>query len=112
MGTGFFGHIDIVVFSFTADIQPVDIQKLSENSLELGHRDLLAGADIDNPFDLGVDDITYIKDLGYDLNDWALNENPVIEPEYSSVYIQNLSRKASRNIILQFMDSLVQRLAK
>ena len=54
----------------------------------------------------------YMELIGYDLNDWALNENPVIEPEYSSVYIQNLSRKAARNIILRFVDSLVQRLAK
>jgi hypothetical protein len=54
----------------------------------------------------------YMELIGYDLNDWALNENPVIEPEYSSTYIQNLSYKASRNIISRFMDSLVQLLAK
>jgi hypothetical protein len=50
--------------------------------------------------------------IGYDLNDWALNENPVIEPEYSSVYIQNLSRKATRNIVQRFVDSIVQRVTK
>jgi len=36
----------------------------------------------------------------------------VIEPEYSSIYIQNLSHKAARNIILRFVDSIVRRLAK
>jgi len=55
---------------------------------------------------------TYMTLIGYDINDWALNENPVIESEYSSVYIQNLSRKANRNIVQRFVDSLVQRLGK
>jgi hypothetical protein len=50
--------------------------------------------------------------IGYDWNDWSLSADPVIEPEYSSVYIQNLSRKASRNIILRFMDSIAQRMVK
>ncbi len=54
----------------------------------------------------------YMELIGYDLDDWALDENPVIEPEYSSVYIQNLSSKAASNIILRFMDSIVQRMAK
>jgi len=54
----------------------------------------------------------YMELIGYDLDDWALTANPVIEPEYSSEYIQNLSRKATRNIILRFMDSLGQRLSK
>jgi hypothetical protein len=50
--------------------------------------------------------------IDYDLNDWALDENPVIEPEYSSVYMQDLLRKATKNIILRFADSIVQRVAK
>ena len=54
----------------------------------------------------------YMELIGYDLNDWALNENPVIEPEYSSIYIQNLTRKATRNIVQRFADSIVQRKVK
>jgi hypothetical protein len=54
----------------------------------------------------------YMELIGYDLNDSALNENPVIEPEYSSIYMQNLLRKATKNIILRFVDSVVQRVAK
>ena len=54
----------------------------------------------------------YMELIGYDPNDWALNENPVIEPEYSSVYIQNLTHKATRNIIRRFMDYIVQRMVK
>ena len=54
----------------------------------------------------------YMELIGYDLNDWVLEENPVIEPEYSSIYMQNLLRKATKNIILRFVDSIVQHLAK
>jgi hypothetical protein len=54
----------------------------------------------------------YMELIGYDLDDWALDENAVIEPEYSSVYMQNLLRKATKNIILRFVDSIVQRVAK
>jgi hypothetical protein len=54
----------------------------------------------------------YMELIGYDPNDWALNENPVIEPEYSSVYIQNLTHKATRNIIRRFVDYIVQRMVK
>ena len=54
----------------------------------------------------------YMELIGYGLNDWEFDENPVIEPEYSSVYMQNLLRKATKNIILRFVDSVVQRVAK
>ena len=54
----------------------------------------------------------YMELIGYDWNDWTLSEDPVIEPEYSSGYIRNLSRKASRNIILRFVDSIAQRRVK
>jgi hypothetical protein len=54
----------------------------------------------------------YMELIGYDLNDWAFDENPVIEPEYSSIYMQNLLREATKNIILRFVDSIVQRVAK
>ncbi len=54
----------------------------------------------------------YMELIGYDLNDWAFDENPVIEPEYSSAYMQNLLRKATKNIILRLVDSVVQRVAK
>jgi hypothetical protein len=51
----------------------------------------------------------YMKLIGYDWNDWSLSENPVIEPEYSSVYIQNLMHKATKNKIKRYLDSVVQR---
>ena len=50
---------------------------------------------------------SYMSLIGYDINDWALDENPVIEPEYSSIYIQNLFRKANRNLVQRFFGSIV-----
>jgi len=50
--------------------------------------------------------------IGYDCDDWALSANPMIEPEYSSVYMQRLPRKATKNVILRFLDPITQRLAK
>ena len=54
----------------------------------------------------------YMELIGYDCDDWALSANPVIEPEYSSVYMQRLPRKATKNVILRFLDPITQRLAK
>ncbi len=54
----------------------------------------------------------YMELIGYDLDDWALAGNQVIEPEYSSVYMQNLLRKATKNSILRIVDSIIQRIMK
>ncbi|MEE4266149.1 MAG: hypothetical protein V2I56_25910 [Desulfobacteraceae bacterium] len=56
--------------------------------------------------------IPYMELIGYDCDDWSPNPNPVIEPEYSSVYMQNLPRKATKNSILRYLDPIVQRLVK
>jgi len=54
----------------------------------------------------------YMELLGYDCNDWTPDPNPVIEPEFSSVYMQNLPRKAAHNVVLGFMYSIIQRWTK
>ncbi len=56
--------------------------------------------------------LPYMELIGYDCNDWSLSPNPVIEPEYSSVYMQNLPRKATNNIILRYLDPFIQRFQK
>jgi hypothetical protein len=56
--------------------------------------------------------LPYMELIGYDCNDWSLSPNPVIEPEYSSVYMQNLPRKATQNIILRCLDPFIQRFQK
>jgi hypothetical protein len=50
--------------------------------------------------------------IGYDINDWAPESNPVIEPQYASLYMQNLVRKAAKNSLLRYMDPVIQRLVK
>jgi len=54
----------------------------------------------------------YMELIGYDLADWALSPDPVIEPKYSSLYMQGLPRKANKNIVLRFLDPITQRLGK
>ena len=54
----------------------------------------------------------YMEFIGYDCSDWSVDPDPVIEPEYSSVYMQNLPRKATKNKILRLLDPVVQRLVK
>jgi hypothetical protein len=54
--------------------------------------------------------LPYMEAIGYDLNDWSTDPAPAIEPEFSSLYMQNLTRKATKNIILRYADPLLQRL--
>jgi hypothetical protein len=54
----------------------------------------------------------YMKFIGYDCENWTLEPNPVIEPEYSSLYMQNLVRKAAKNSLLRYLDPIIQRFAK
>jgi hypothetical protein len=54
----------------------------------------------------------YMEFIGYDCQDWTPEPNPVIEPEYSSIYMQNLVRKATKNSLLRYMDPVIQRFVK
>jgi hypothetical protein len=56
--------------------------------------------------------LPYMELIGYDCNDWKPDPKPVIEPEFSSVYMQNLPRKATKNKILRYLDSTIRRLFK
>jgi len=53
----------------------------------------------------------YMAMIGYDCDDWNLVENPVIEPEYSSVYMKNLARKETKNVFQQYLGPIVRRFA-
>jgi len=52
--------------------------------------------------------LPYMEVIGYDCEDWTLSENPFIEPEYSSMYIQRLARMNPINTIRRFKDSLLK----
>jgi hypothetical protein len=56
--------------------------------------------------------LPYMELIGYDCADWQPDPNPIIEPEFSSVYMQNLPRKATKNKILRYVDSAIQKLVK
>jgi len=56
--------------------------------------------------------LPYMELIGYDCNDWNPDPNPIIEPEFSSVYLQSLPGKAGKNKILRFIDLVMQKLIK
>jgi hypothetical protein len=53
--------------------------------------------------------LPYMEAVGYDCSDWTLAPNPVIEPQFSSVYVKNLASKGHSNILKRFYDNLMQR---
>ena len=52
--------------------------------------------------------IPYMQVVGYDCDDWNLSPEPVIEPRFSSEYMQSLPRKAKKNTIMRFIDNISQ----
>jgi hypothetical protein len=56
--------------------------------------------------------LPYMQVVGYNCDDWNLNPEPVIEPQFSSEYMQSLPRKAKKNTLLRFIDNLSQKLMK
>ena len=54
----------------------------------------------------------YMDLIGYDCNDWKPDPSPVIESEFSSVYMQSLPRRAAKNKILRYIDPVIQKLVK
>jgi hypothetical protein len=56
--------------------------------------------------------VPYMEVVGYDCDDWNLSLEPIIEPEFSSEYMQGLPRKAKKNLIMRFIDNFVQRFLK
>ena len=56
--------------------------------------------------------LPYMQVVGYDCEDWDLNLEPVIEPQFSSEYMQSLPRKAKKNTIMRYIDNISQKLFK
>lgn len=50
----------------------------------------------------------YMMLIGYDCEDWNLAENPLIEAEYSSVYMQNLARKAAKSALHKYLNPVTK----
>jgi hypothetical protein len=53
--------------------------------------------------------LPYMEAIGYDCKDWSVDPAPVIEPQFSSVYVKNLADTGHANIIKRFYDNLMQR---
>ncbi|MBW2407159.1 MAG: hypothetical protein JRF17_07295, partial [Deltaproteobacteria bacterium] len=53
--------------------------------------------------------LSYMDAVGYDCNDWNLSPKPIIEPKFSSRYMQSLPHKAKKNLIMRFLDNFSQR---
>ena len=56
--------------------------------------------------------LPYMKALEYDCEDWTLEEHPVIEPRYSSDYMQRIARQNSMNKLRSFADVMLRRFFK
>jgi len=54
----------------------------------------------------------YMELIGYDCQDWTLDPHPLIESEFSSVYMQSLPRQAAKNKLLRYIDPIIQKLLK
>ena len=54
----------------------------------------------------------YMEAVGYDCDDWSLAANPLIEPQFSSMYMQQLAqrKKKSLDAVINLKDRLIQRL--
>ena len=56
--------------------------------------------------------LPYMKAMGYDCDDWALSPNPVIEPEFSSMYMKGLVQKHNRYTIRGIKDFVLRPFVK
>jgi hypothetical protein len=48
--------------------------------------------------------LPYMALVGFDCEDWALSTNPVIEPVYSSAYMQSLTERVTRDAALRIKE--------
>jgi len=56
--------------------------------------------------------LPYMEVIGYDCDDWSLAANPAIEPQFSSVYMQQLAQKKNKPLrsVINLKDRLIQQL--
>jgi hypothetical protein len=48
--------------------------------------------------------LPYMQLIGYDCDDWELSANPIIEPRYSSQYMQSLPDRVTKDTLLRYKD--------
>jgi hypothetical protein len=50
--------------------------------------------------------LPYLEAIGYDFNDWAVSAQPVIESEFSSMYMKRLVRENTSNPFRKLKEKL------
>jgi hypothetical protein len=50
--------------------------------------------------------LPYMQLIGYDCNDWELSADPIIEPQYSSEYMQSLPERVTRDTLLRYTSRI------
>jgi hypothetical protein len=56
--------------------------------------------------------LPYLELTGYASDDWALDPAPVIEPRFSSEYMQHLPERATLDAVLRYKDRMLRGLRK
>ena len=56
--------------------------------------------------------LPYLEIIGYDCNDWSISSEPIIEPQYSSGYIQNLQKRKNMDAVRWLKDIIKRRVFK
>ena len=56
--------------------------------------------------------LPYMEVIGYDCDDWSLNADPVIEPQFSSMYMQQLAQRKKKSLrtVINLKDRLIEHL--
>jgi hypothetical protein len=49
---------------------------------------------------------SYMQTIGYDVDDWSVSPDPVIEPQFSSLYMKRLVRENTTNPFRRLMGKL------
>jgi len=56
--------------------------------------------------------LPYLEIVGYDCNDWSISSSPIIEPQYSSGYIQKLQKRKNMDSVRWLKDIIKRRVFK
>jgi len=56
--------------------------------------------------------LPYMELIGYDCKDWRVSSNPVIEPEFSSKYMQGLPARVGRDTAMKLTDTALRLLTR
>ena len=56
--------------------------------------------------------LPYMEAIGYDCEDWALDPDQVIEPQFASIYMKGLLKRKPMDSFRWLKDTILKRLAR